>query len=115
MVPEVTDVCAEAFDLTKAGVSATAVSRQMAIVTIKKRMGSECARWLARLDSFAIRGFKIVFHLGPVSRVFSCSVAYFGACDFAALSQRTVGYYDCDPWRIRGQNVSVPACLLNFA
>ena len=63
MVPELPDVCAEAFDLTKAGVSAIVATRLTASITVKKRMKSEWDKWFVCRDVSAIRCFKMISRL----------------------------------------------------
>jgi len=46
---------------------------------------------------------------------FSRSVRRFRSCDLAAFSQHIIRYHYRDPWRICGENVSVPDGLLNLA
>jgi hypothetical protein len=58
IVPELLDVCPEAFDRSEGGVHATVETRLIVRIRVKKRMLSKSAEWFARADVSAIRCFE---------------------------------------------------------
>lgn len=115
IVPDVSDVCTEAFDRTEDGVNATAETRLRVRIRVKKRMLNESAEWFVPTIVPQSGASKMIYRHGATPRGFPGSVMQFRSGNLPAFSQNAIRNYDRDPWRIRAENASMPNGMLNLA